>query len=385
MKIESLSERLRRGDSILNLFVWTLVGVALQLAIAIPALSFSIYGFTDYLISKNWGGYSPFTPFPPNLDSSVINLLMTLYALLPLVIFLAVSAMTRPKRIVSMTRIQIITVTVFGLLVLAGVSPHLLSFQPTQDTVNFITSFALAWILTFMFFGIFGFFQTWFIRWWIGVNEGALTPRTYSIALDFADFRNFLLNEFTHSYELRTRRNERDLLVLNTYGRCRVIMACGPDRSNPSRSILCLVPLEHGNYEISTTDEAVEVLDDVSFILKGRLSRRAEVNDAANDPVLERIAHSIAVEPTRTRFATTKDKWARIGTEFKTAFAFTVAAWILTTALFFDQKVLNITLDFGIYWEITVLLIIAAVAELGIPLAQQLRETRSATRTDTSP
>jgi hypothetical protein len=239
-----------------------------------------------------------------------------------------------------------------------------------------------------MFFAVVGFFQTQVVKWWIGVNEGPLVPKTYSITMPFSSLRGFLLTELNQSFTLRTKQDEQNLLVVTTLGTYRVVMASGPDRTDSSRSILCMIPLEHGPYEISTTeeDELKNLVNDIVFNLQGRLIHRAEANETNNDPVLTATARSVAIQPTVSKYSITKEKWNKIPTEFKTAFAITVAAWILTTVLFFEQTRVNISLEFGIYWEITVLVIIAIVAELGIPLAQDLRETRSRkTRIPVSP
>jgi hypothetical protein len=370
---KSLSDRFRIEDSTMKLIVFTLVGVTLQTAFTIPSMFCTIYNFAGPP-SMYYSACSPVYPFPPSYIWPTVETIMALYVLVPLAVCAFISSLFKPKRIVSMVYVQLTTVTVFGLLVLVGVSAS--SANLHEDYLTFAGVFGVVWAVYLLLFGILGFFETVLIKWLIGVNEGKLEPETFSVTLDFDRLRDLILKEFRNSFELRVERNELSLLVVRTVGKWRVVLGIGPDRADSSKSILCLVPYEYGFYEISTTNEARKLRNDVLLNLQGRLVDKAKVTPTNDDPIVTTTTHSIAIQPTLTKYAVTKELWKKVPTGFKYALGATALAWVLITILFEEQLMLKTTIEFSAYLELSVLLFLAAVAELGIPLWQELREAR---------
>jgi hypothetical protein len=357
--------KLRQQDSTLALWTWTLGGVAFQLMLTIASMLW---------VS---GNLAIPLPFPNIAYPSDLRISLGLYVVVPIIYSLVVSRYVfKPKRIVSPLNIQLLTIVVFGMLLLARM-PSSRFLGPYFDYSNFAWMFGMAWLLAFLVYGIMGFLQTLFVKWWIGMYEGELKPQTYSVTLDFTKLRDVILKEFTDSYDLRIERNRPSLLVVRTVQKCRVVLGIGPDRTDSSKSILCLLPYDYRFYDVATTKDALTLMDDVLFNLKGRLVGRAEITSTEDDPIVTSTAHSIAIQPCQGGYSVTKERWKKVSTPYKYALVATALAWILITILFEEQSMLpNFPIDSTAYLELSVFLFIALVVELGVPMWQESREAK---------
>jgi hypothetical protein len=221
------------------------------------------------------------------------------------------------------------------------------------------------------------------------VNEGALEPKTYTVSLPFLEFRKLILGEFRDSFIFKIERDTPTLLAIRGIRRYPTVLVASTDRSDESRTNLCLIPCELSTYEVSSkSPEAQNLANDIIYNLKGRLAGKAQIDDKDDiDPVIITTAHAVAIQPTLTKFTLTKNLWEKIPTSFKRAFYATVFLWGLVTALFHWQTDLKVSIEFSVYLEISVLIVLAMVAEVGIPLAQEMKEEAKVreTRPLTSP
>jgi hypothetical protein len=100
-------------------------------------------------------------------------------------------------------------------------------------------------------------------------------------------------------------------------------------------------------------------MNDVLFNLQGRPVDKAKITPTSDNSIVTTTTHSVTIEPTLTKFTLTKGLWQKIPTGFKYALVATAEAWILIPILFKEQSMLNTTIEFSAYVELTVLLFLA--------------------------
>src|SRR5208282_777606 len=266
----------------MNLFIFTLIGTGLQTAFTIPSLLYVVQGFAPPPHTNSI--FSPLWPFPHYFSWPTIETLIALYFIVPIIFCTIVSSRFKPKRIIPLINIQLTTVVFFGFASLVGISAG--SENLRTDYGTFAAAFVTLWVLSLFLFAIVGVYETSLVRWLIGVNEGNIERKTYSVSFNFDSFRSLILNEFKNSYDFRIEREAPTLLVVRILKTPRVILGIGPDRFDSSKSILCLVPCALSLYELKTDKEARKVRDDILFNLRGRLTGKAEVTETIDDAIV---------------------------------------------------------------------------------------------------
>lgn len=355
-----LFKKLQEADSSVSLLAWTLVGVALQVTLTIASM-LTIVANVGFPI-----------PFPlanyPYLGQTNLWIIIGLYVVLPVLYCIPVSLWAfKPKRTVSALNIQLLTIVLFGIILL---TKEVISFSGPNanfDYIRFAETFGIIWLFSIMLYGIVGFVQTLFIRWWIGLNREDLDVKTYSVALDFKKVRELLDDpSFLNVRKLTKKFDESDFMLMKSQSVVNgIVIAAGPDRSKKGHCILATVPFNQSLYAVSRSASSSNLRTSIVDEIKGRLGNGIKFEDTQYDVVVTNRAESYAFEPTKTRFEVTRDIWYRIPLYFRYAFICTILAFILVSFLYFDQTGLGLKMEIGTYAELLEILFVASVIELG--------------------
>lgn len=361
-----LFKKLRQQDSTLALWTWTLVGVAIELTLTV--------------VSMLWisGGLAFPFPFPsfayPPITLTDMRIILGLYLVLPIIYTLPVSLYVfRPKRIVSALNIQLLTIAVFGMILLARM-PSSRFLTSDFDYTSFALSFGVIWAGAFLVYGVLGFLQTLFVRWWIGVNPEDLVSKTYSIGFSFHMVSKMLSSkQFLTIRNLEKNVDEHDFLLLRRKTKTPgIVIGLGGDSRGCT---LAIFPFEEGLYALAPSEISSSLCTSILNEIKGMLPKGTKLTFVRHpSDIVTSRTHNFAREPTRTKFEITREIWRRMPHYFRYAFVCTILALLLVSVIFSQQSELGVEVPFSIYLELVEILFVALVVELGGPAWQVFSE-----------
>jgi len=316
---------------------------------------------------------NPMNFLPSIASQTQIYFIVGMYLVVALGYSIPVSLLQKPKRIISPLNIQLGTVGVFGLVMLTR---FLIPFTNYGFTMMTYIQFALSWgffyLIFFTLFGIVGFYQTLFVRWWIGVNLVSLSRQTFRINANFAKVRKQLLTEnFVDFFHFRIREDSENLLILKRAGRLNVVLALTPELRK-ERSILAVIAYELSLYAMESTPPSLELRDNVVFNLRGRMQGSAFTTHT-NETMVMSLAYAVAMEPAKSKFERVRGLWENIPRYFQYAIATTLSTLVVLVPLvYYFQSQLKVTFEFGFFFELEVLISLALMAEIGLGAREEL-------------
>lgn len=332
-----ISERLRLESSTVRLFFVTLLGIAIELVLALPSLSVS-----PTLIGL---------PGQPTFFFSPMDILnfVGAYLLVPLAYCIILSYAFDPKRIVSPLNIQIGTVAIGTIILLNRVmfqTYYYTPFPPPQGAV--IAGTFLFWLSVALLSAmIIGAYQTRIVSWWVGLNLEDYDRVTYVINDDFNAVAAAFDDEFIKTFGLHKRRENDTFIITSEYrrGNSMILVLMRDDDlvAHRLRTILATVAFKTSLYALSRSEQSSADRNNLVWALKGKMQDsnysitivpKEGLDDLASD-LASRTASNLAQEPAISK--------AIIGLQFyRNMQRFHKASFLIT--------VLVLPILFGIAW-----------------------------------
>jgi hypothetical protein len=369
-RLYGLEEKLRAVSATLSIAILTALGIAVQVVV-----SLSVNGNAVFQI-----GQTPINVAPLLSPSFVLTLMF-----FPVIYCSLVSVRLIPKRIVSPFNIQLGTFVVNTILVLEiyfrnnwfalGMQPFYATIVPFILFFGFVAGF---------FQGALGFFQTLFVRWFVGLNIGELTPQNYTVSTSLRAIRHVLATkEFRDTWAFHTLLyNKLDTLVAQEPNN-ELVMAV---REHEGRSTIAVVPTEAGLYTLRSTVTSANVADSMLNDLSCRLPRRARITKTTRitpyTKIVDGLAQKYAAKRGQSQIGFTRDIWQILPRYLKFAIASSVLAYAIVNIVFFLQQQFSITIEFGIYFELSGYFFLLFIGELGLAAWQSVRHRRRLDRED---
>lgn len=194
-------QSIRDYDALIRLATLTFLGIVIQ-----SFVFFSSFGqqFILYLTNRSF-----------SITNDNFLTYFIIYFSIVFVYSLVASASFNPKRIVSPLYIQIGVITIISLIMLS-----LAVGSGTYDQGNFIQKIILITIVFFLAFAIIGWVLTTIIRKIIALNgeKDDLIIETSVYNVPYKSLKSILLDDdFLKEYDLKTKNNNKDKLVLRSF------------------------------------------------------------------------------------------------------------------------------------------------------------------------
>lgn len=362
--------KLKKDDSWIRAFILTFVGVALE--VAFLSSSFA----TDILRIVNDTTRNSFSIFL--IDLYPLDLLsFALVLIFPIAYSVVSSLFFEVRRIVSPLYIQLGTVAVGSILILDGVfrSLYLPVASPFFPTLVIGYSFTVPISVIYMF--LVGFIQTWVARWVVGSNFDGLAQVSYSVNLNSGRITDLLDKSIRIPLNLvRKDATNGVLLYEMSKGNNIAMLVLGADPVDHSKSIISIVMFKRGLYGIGKSDTSRDLGKVLEWALRGRLvseESAADLTSLESSSLASEAAHSIALRYTHSKLKIGSESWSNIPTGYKTAIALTLFVMLAITAAFIQHFE---GFEFNAYLDAIVVLFVALLAEIVLPLREELSRQR---------
>lgn len=309
----------------------------------------------------------------PVLDSTFLLVIL----LLPIVYCSILSLTVFPKRIISPFNIQLGTFAVNAIIVVDLFLRLYSGYMSPAGSWVIVGTLAFYGLAAGFFQCLLGFFQTVFVRWFVGLNIGNLVAQTYTVTTDFQTMRKTLLGKTFRSsvWNFRVEADDKDTLVMREQGRMVLVV-----RKSESGTILSVVPYDEGLYAIETSSGANDLAQSMVNDLRCRLPntpefKKPDVSTPALDAV-SGIARMYARKRGQSKVAATRDIWKRLPHYLRYAIVATIIAYAILTIIFLFQRQLNVTIEIGTYLDLFGYFFLVFVGELGLAGWQEIRRSR---------
>lgn len=346
--------------------MWTLSGIAAQICTTIPSILW--VATTANVLNV----------FPSIADPYQLLQIVGAYLVVaPVFSIIASISFFKPKRIVSPLNIQLGTVFAFGVLVLVRILIPFTNYGYSMGTyIGFALAYGFLWIVSLAVFGILGFVQTLFVRWWIGVNLGHLEPKTFRIDSEFTKIREYIVSEdFKDFWDFHTidGKTSPNLVRLHSRGLQNIALALAPDPENNKNSMLALLVYELNLYAVESTQDSLDLVQHIRYHLEGKF-KDSIFTPLESESTVTSAVYAIAKEPTKSRFEITRDVWSRIPKYFKYAIVITLLTWVfLAPSVYYFQLQLQVVFDFDIFFELEVLIFLTFIGEIVVGARQEIQ------------
>jgi len=249
---KEVEERLTKDDAQIRVIALTIVAIALNSLLAIPA----------YQAVVNLLGTG-------TLNSAMLTVFLSLNIIITPIYCWAASLVFHPKRIINPLYIQLASVGVVTIFVLL-VNAH--QFLSLQAFLTFLGGIVGTFLFTLFFLGIFGLFQLLIVRWLVELvgTIDDLDRKTFLVNADFQTVLGILLSEsFLSAWNLEHRKRGKDLIEIYTSYSApwQIRLVLGPAQES-NKSILATVAFEKKFYTIFKSDKVSDCRDDMVRRLK---------------------------------------------------------------------------------------------------------------------
>ena len=367
-------------SSRIEVTIATLIGTGFEIGVFAP---FLLILYTMYYPTSYSHGF-----FVAVLDWVTLGVLCLI---VPVIYSSIVSPWLRPKRIVSPMLIQIFTVAIVGTIALVLLLVKTLGYAITNmgNYAVFLLVAGMVWALSFMAFGVLGFWQTLVVRRIVGLNDGKPNNVTYLVDTPFETVKKHATEEkFCDFWGLKPQDHSPELVLKSRYSvvntlKNDVILVIAP--SSEGKTTIQGSAFAEDLYDVAESDDATGRRDHIINDLVGSLPanpNRVPVKEQAN---LVRISSRFVEACTRSKItrAGLRSKVSgslnvlmKIPRIFLVAIVITVFAWVLVNALFYFLSKTDIGGDIGPVpmVEINLAFFGIALGELLIPAWEQLRQ-----------
>lgn len=367
----SFLKSLRKPESTVALFFWTILWVPFQAVLFIP-------------ISLE----AMFIPFNQQTLPSASNLfsfnpqVFVGYILAPIVYCSIVSLIFKPKRIVSPLHIQI------GAFVLVA-SDFVFGYYVNAPFTFVSLLSALIFLVIYALIAVpIGFIQKIIVRLVIGLDydEENIQQVTYSCNANFETLKTIFDPSFINAWKFKIVRNEDTLVIIKMVLKSRltsstnIVLAMAPDRKNSEQSVLSIVAYRQTlNYVIGSKED-LKLIEGFYKNIRQSLFDINVVYDLTEDKTVgtteSELAKLYAKQPTKSVFGLVKDPLVDVWrTSRYHAYAIAVLIAIMAgVTLAFELKLGGV--DANTYLNILVLVVLVFVAELGISLRGELDQRK---------
>jgi len=371
----NLSQRLRIESTTVRLGLLTLVGMVIELVLALPVMSYAVTLLTVptqvvasnvALITITLGAY----PF-------ILG-----YTLFPIVYCTLVSFLAIPRRLISPLNIQIGTF-VFGTIIVldkALFSTPYFGTLPSVQITNLATVLTVYLVVAGVFTVTLGFVQTIAVRFLIGLNLEDLDPVSYRINASLSFLNTQMDKNFRDSFNLSKQTDDDGIVIMKGNNDALSIVLCIKEfRDEISEKVDCIlatVAYESRFTVVTKTEAASTWRDSFVWALRGKSMRQyATIEfvrlETLDDPASMR-AYNLAKEPTEGRVRIGLQFLSGLPKELKSGIIVTVIAWL---AIFFIWAIQYLSNDGFI--GTSVFIIVALFVEIGIALREDTSRSKS--------
>jgi hypothetical protein len=360
----SLLERIRKSQTTISMFFATILIIPFQVLI----LGYAVIQSIDIETAK--------IVFPQSVYLYLIG-----YSVLTVIYCIVVSLLFNPKRLVSPINVQIGSAITISILIIAYELRFIESYSAAQAFAQF---FAIAFIvgMSVFFLVALGYFQYFVVRWVVALNFDSVDRLSFSINAKTEEVMSALGDEFVDVWEFSRKRDNPKiktkksiiwiLRCRDTYGN-RVILTVGSDSSDDNKSILGTVAFHTTLYSIETSKSAIAMRTSILNDVRERLRKsNSEITlkqlDSTDDHVSFK-AYSHALSITCPKTEVTKELLRRIPRYYVYGIAITCISLVLITGTYAFR-----ILDLSTYVGAALVLVIALIAEFGVPLHEELKQ-----------
>ncbi len=286
MSTEEVEKLQQKSEYQIRVFALTLIGVALNSVLAIPAYQ-AIFFFL----------YSS-TSVPPALTVYLVASII-----LTLIYCWAASIVTSPKRLINPLYVQIASAAVVTLFISVA-NAHI--FASVNLLFSFLTAIVITFLIAIVFFFTFGILQLIIVRWLVGLTGTIddLDRKTYLIGADFKTISGILLSDsFMDTWNLEKRKIGTELLEIYTSysASWQIKLVLGKIAEEPNKSILATVAFEKRFYSIFNSSEVSDCRDDMVRRLEFIIGKdKIKPTNFNNTPSSVALTFSLNVTKTKT-------------------------------------------------------------------------------------
>lgn len=275
-------------DAQIRVFTLTLIGVAFNTILALPAYQAVL------LFMENTKITPEFAPLYAFLPLDVIVMLLYCWA---------TSLAFQPKRIVNPLYIQIATAGTLTIVLSVATIHVYLTFE---TFIAFLIGSIATFVIALILLGIFGILQLFVVRWLVGlvgtIND--LDRKTFLIDADFQTISGILLSDsFLHSWNLEKKKISAELLEIYTsysaFWQIKLIL--GKSIDEPNKSILATTACEKRFYTIFNSPEVSDSRNDMIRRIESIIGKeKIRPTDFTNTPSSIALTSSLNVTKSKT-------------------------------------------------------------------------------------
>lgn len=359
----SFLKKLRNTESPVALFFWTILWTPFQAALLNPVELTAM----NKLINEQ-----TFPSFP-NLFSFVYPQVFFGFLFAPIIYCTILSMLFKPKRLVSPLNVEIGAFVIIGIwfFFLTGSDPFtLITVLGTLLTLGFVAVIALP----------IGYIQRLIVRVLIGLDydEENIQQITYSCNADFETLKTVFSSTFLKAWQFKIVRNEEQLAVIKAVlkpslaSSKNVVFALTPDSRDSNQSVLSVVVYRQTLNYVTGSVEDMELMKGFEKIIRQKLFDIKVTYDLTEDKTvgteIQVLTKLYAKEPTKSVFGVAKEPL--IGVWRTSHYYFYAIA--VTIAIVFGLTLAYVTRPSNTYLDSIILAILVLIAEIGIPLRDEL-------------
>lgn len=344
----------------------SILGEIISIILLVPFQTLLFSAFVLNLASsavESWGVLL----FPENIP------VLILWGILPIVYCVAASLYLRPKRIVSPIYAQIATTSAFSLMIIYA------GFSITIPTLSAVANLTINLSLLMMTTIVVGIGQFFVVRWLVALNFDGMYRESFLVNGDFNTVMDILGDDFCTSWHVHKQKYNSELKNpmwimrhrVDDAGN-RVILAIGHLGDDENKCAIALTAFRQSNYAIFPSSQATQRLISMRNDIDERLGSKDVLLSlmpltTLDDPV-SKIVKKLGEAPTISRIEITRRILRQIPRSYKYAFIFTASVLAIVTLVYAAKP-----FDFGTYIGIVVATVFTMIAEIGIPLRDELR------------
>jgi multisubunit Na+/H+ antiporter MnhC subunit len=295
------------------------------------------------------------------------------WGVLPIVYCIAASLYLHPKRIVSPIYAQIATTSAFSLMIIYA------AFSTTNPTLTAIANLATNLSLLMITTIVIGMAQFFVVRWWVALNFDGMYRESFWSNGNFNIVMDILGDGFCTSWHVHKQKYNPESKSPMWIMRHRVddagnhvILAIGHLGDDENKCAIALTAFRQNNYAIFPSSQATQRLISMRNDIDERLGSKDVLLSLVpltilDDPV-SKVVKKLGEAPTVSRIEITRRILRQIPRSYKYAFIFTAIVLAIVTLVYMEKP-----FDFGTYIGIVVATVFSMVAEIGIPLRDELR------------
>lgn len=285
---ETLEEYIKQKDAPIRVFVLTIIGIALNSVLAIPA-----YQEVFTLMFGSTIGQS----------TTLVAFFFLTLIITPIYCW-AASIAFHPKRLVNPLYVQ---VTTAGIVTLFITLANARQFASLQDFVGFFSGIIAVFVLAIFFLLVFGILQLVIVRWLVGLvgTIEDLDRKTFLVDADFETLSGIVLSEsFLGAWNLEHRKlskNKNMIEVYTSYGYLwQIRLVLSPSPNEPNKSILAAVAFEKRFYTILKSPCVSDYRDDMIRRIESVIGKKLEPTEFNNEASHFALRTALAVTEPKT-------------------------------------------------------------------------------------